>query len=599
MKSILALHVVEILLLPVLAPIGDTEILFSQFRSVYPYEYLLKRSTYECDGYLLLGSSDAEILGLIEKISPLIWKTKEILVIVNNQTSDDSGVLNRSLYGIANVNVVSMSGMWKLSENYLNPREFRKLDRYEEMIHNYDKIDFRGRMLRICSIHRPPMTFWNHTIKTSVNNQEADVYVVDDNWDGVEMLLFLNIAEKLNFTWTVMKPEGNYTYGHKINDTFWEGGMIGMLSTNKADMAFGSIWMTHTQFRFTNFSVPWYQMFVHILVPRPRRATSFWAIVKPFSAEVWYLLAFTLILFSLYTCVRAWIDPKFPKRHRNYIITLTDLIGCFLSSFVPKTLAHNKLEILLWQTTGWLIITAYCSSLAARLATLEYESRIDTVEQFVRMNLSWGNMGQAPPFNDYVDPTDPFSLQLPSRYRHVESFAEWRKLTMRGNFGVLGKMIGRYFYPEEYVPDDSLKNYRVMKNFIGYFHTAFAVQPWLLAATDKVLLSLRENGIVDRHLNHVSHKHDSRNLREVLVEHDRYDGTVQVLGLTPLAAGFFFLLFGSLAAAVVFYLELRCAARATSIRHILRTINDKRKTTGKSGEKFFTVSEHGTERSLS
>lgn len=33
----------------------------------------------------------------------------------------------------------------------------------------------------------------------------------DLDWDGIEMRLFLIMAEKLNFTWTIRKPEGNYT----------------------------------------------------------------------------------------------------------------------------------------------------------------------------------------------------------------------------------------------------------------------------------------------------------------------------------------------------------------------------------------------------
>lgn len=45
--------------------IEDWEALFSQFRSIYPNEYLLKRN--ECDGYFLLGSSDNEIMESISK----------------------------------------------------------------------------------------------------------------------------------------------------------------------------------------------------------------------------------------------------------------------------------------------------------------------------------------------------------------------------------------------------------------------------------------------------------------------------------------------------------------------------------------------------
>lgn len=42
---------------------------------------------------------------------------------------------------------------------------------------------------------------------------------------------------------------------------------------------------------------------------------------------------------------------------------------------MPRTVVPNRVQILLWQTVGWLIIAAYCSSLAARLSTWEYESR--------------------------------------------------------------------------------------------------------------------------------------------------------------------------------------------------------------------------------
>ncbi|XP_076379925.1 uncharacterized protein LOC117221780 [Megalopta genalis] len=557
------------------APLGDAVALFSQFRSVYPYEYLLRRSTYECDGYFLLGSSDDEILRLIEKIPSLTWKT-EILVVVNNQTSDDSAILEDSVYETANVNVVSVSGIWKLAENYLKPRLFAKVDRYEEMGHNYEHFNFRGRQLRIATIHRPPMTIWKHPLKRIIDSREKDVYLTDRGFDGIEVQLFLIVAEKLNFTWTARKLEGNLIYGEVINGS-WEGGIIGMLYKNQADIAIGSIMVTQTQNQYIQLSQPLCNMHVRLMVPRPRRVTSFWAILKPFSKEVWYLLILAIVLLSSYTCARAWIVPKFPKRFRNYLITVTELIGCLLSSSVPKTVGNNKLQILLWQTAGWLIITAYCSSLAARLATSEYESRIDTIEQFLATNLSWANMGQTPPFEDYIDPSDPYSMQLPSRYRHVDSFKEWTKLTVQTDLVVPGKMIGSCFFPENYVRNSALQNYRLMKTPIGRFYAAFGLQQWLLTPVNRIILSLKETGIVDWHLNDVTRRYDSQNLREVLVEHDGYEGDVQVLGLMPLAAGFLLLFLGSSAAVFVFYMELKQAAKSASIRHILRAVGDNRK----------------------
>lgn len=158
--------------------------------------------------------------------------------------------------------------------------------------------------------------------------------------------------------------------------------------------------MTQDQNTFVHLSEPSYQLHLHFLVPRPHRTTTFWALTRPFSGEVWCLFLSAVLFHSLYTCTRAWIDPKYPKREssifaidprnfliaiialnpcssgfRNFLITLTDLIGSLLSSSVSKTVANNKLQIILWSTAGWLIIAAYCSSLAARLASSEYEKR--------------------------------------------------------------------------------------------------------------------------------------------------------------------------------------------------------------------------------
>ncbi|KZC10876.1 Glutamate receptor delta-2 subunit [Dufourea novaeangliae] len=563
-------------------PIEDSMALFSQFRSVYPYEYLLKRSDQKCDGYLLLGSSEKGILRLMKKISPLSWKT-EILVIVNNETSDDSDVFNDSSYGMANVNIVSMSGIWKLTENYLKPRGFNKIDRYEEMLHNYDEIDLRGRNLQVYSINRPPMTFLTRTIKKSIDGEQAEVYVMDDyfGWDGIEMQLFLIMADKLNFTWTLRKPDGNYTFGVKINDTMWEGGVIGMVFKNKADIAFGSIWVTYEQNKFIQLSDPWFEVCMHFLVPRPRRRTNFWALTRPFSEEIWELLLLAIILHSLYAYARAWIDPKFPKRFRNFVTTLTELIGWFLNSSVPRTITSNKLQILLWQIAGWLIIAAYCSSLASRLATVEYQNRIDTVEQFLAANLSWGSVGQVPPFHDYFDFTDQSTAQLPRRYQHLENITEWEMWLKNDGHAVLGKIIDTTFFPNDYVPNDYLKNYRVMMNPVGSFHIAFGLQPWLLVPINRIMMRLKETGIVSWQLRDVIRRRDSYNLREVLVEHDRYDGAVQVLGLTPLGAGFSLLFVGFSAATFVFYMELRHTAGSRNIFHVLRTINSKRRSMNK------------------
>ncbi|XP_043265540.1 ionotropic receptor 21a [Colletes gigas] len=556
---------------------GDTEVLFRQFRSVYPYEYLLKQSTYDCNGYLLLGSSDEEIRKSLDKIPSLLWNT-EILILVNNNVSNNSSLLDYSSYGIANVIIVSVSGIWRLSENYLKPRIFNKHDRYDGLKHEYDNFNFRGREMQVCSVHRPPFTFFNRTINKVINGVQANVFVHDTDLqrDGIEMQLFLIMAEKLNFTWTIRKPEGNTPYGERFNATAWDGGMIGMIHEKKVDMAFGGIWIIHDQNEFVHLSEPWYQLVVNFLVPRPRPRTSFWALTRPFSGKVWSLLASLLLLQSLYMYGRAQIDSKFPKRFRNFLVSLIDLIGTFLSSSVPPTTTNNKLGILLWQTAGWLIISVYCSSLAARLATLEYENRIDTTEQFLAANLTWGRINQPPPFRDYFDLTDDYAVQLPKRFRNLKNAEELNKLITDGNFAILGKIVDNCFFPDDSIPNDKLKNFRLMRQSVGRFYAAVAIQPWLLMPVNRMVLLLKQTGIANWHMRNVIRRRSSYNLRDVFVEHDGYDGSVQVLGLRPLAAGFSLLVVGSSIAALVFYLELKRAAGSTSIYRVLRSIAGKR-----------------------
>ncbi|CAL7946158.1 unnamed protein product [Xylocopa violacea] len=564
----------------------DSEALFDQFRSTYPYEYVLMSSKRDdCHGYFLLGLNEKEIAQSIKNAS---WKS-EILIVINSNISNNSSILDASTYKLANANVVSMSGTWKLTENYLKPRVFVKLDRYEEMRRN-DDVNFHGRELQVSSIRQPPMTYFNRTIEKTIDGVRAEVYAMDteSDWDGIETRLFLIMAQKMNFTWTIRKPEGSYLYGRRVNDTVWKGGMIQLLHDRKVDMAFGSIWVTLDQNTFANLSIPWHQVYVHFLVPRPRRTTTFWALSRPFSIEVWCLLASVLLLHSWYTYTRAWIDPRFPKQFRNFLITVIDLIGILLSSSVPKAIAGNKLQVLLWRVAGWLIITAYCSSLAARLSTSEYESRIDTVEQFLEAGLVWGQSGQLPPFRDYFDTTDPHSAQLPSRYRRIRSNSQLNELFYRGNYAILGKTIDTCFFPNDNVANEHLKNYRLMKQSVGHFHTAFAVQPWLLKPVNRVIMWLKETGITIWHLRDVIRRRDSYNLREVLVEHDAYDGHAQILGLTPFGAGFSLLLVGSTIATIVFYLELKRAAKSgLCTRVAIRRIHRKR---GLRSNRTFLVS---------
>ncbi|KAL6427163.1 hypothetical protein ACFW04_008664 [Cataglyphis niger] len=557
--------------------IHDVEVLLLQFINIYPYEYLLRQKMYECQSYFLLGSTDDEIEKDVQKI-PSFIATTEILIIVDGELKNNSRLFNVSLYGNANANIVSRSGIWTLSKNYLEFRVFLYVNRYEDLTSKINIINLRGRELQVCTFYQPPVSYLNKTTKKIIKGIEEEVFLADNDVekDGIEVKIFLLIAEKLNFTWTLRKPQGTYRYGRRVNNTFWRGGVIQLLREKKIDVAFGSIWLTPNHNKFVNMSEPWHQMFMHFLVPRPQPITNFWALTRPFPIECWLLLIILLIIMSIYMCARARIDPKFPKRFRSIFFTIMELMGRLLGTWVPRNTANARFELHLWQIAGVVLVTAYCSSLAARLASSEYENRIDTVSQFLEANLTWGRKGPEPNYYDYFDMNDPYWSQLPTRYVSIKDDEMTHRFIKKGNYAIIGKIVGSIFFPEDNISNEDLKGYRIMKQMISNYYTSFAVQPWLLRPVDTIISWLRESGIIYFHLGDVIHRRANFNLREVLKEYDNLDKSARVLGLTPLGAGFIALIVGLLASTIVFFYELKQAAGSRSIREIFQEIHTKR-----------------------
>ncbi|KAI4494501.1 hypothetical protein M0802_008822 [Mischocyttarus mexicanus] len=550
--------------------------LFKKFVDYYPYEYSLNVNTYDCSGYFLLGTTEEEICNDLKKI-PTFKSSTEILVIVNDNLKLNSNILNVTIYGNANANVVCKSGIWSLSENYLFPRIFQNVDKYENLKQDDNKINFHGRQLKIATHYRPPVSYLNRTSIKIIDDIEEEIFDADDDLerDGIEVKLFLLMAEKLNFTWIIKKSKNRY--GKRYNSTVWKDGFIEPLYKKKIDIAFGAIWLNREHNEFVNLTEPWYELFLHFLVPRPQPTTSFWALTRPFSLTIWILLVLSILIQSISMFVLSRFIPRFPERFRNFLLTLIELTGRLLGSWAPKNMINVKLQLYLWQMLGLILVTAYSSSLAAKLTNSEYERRIDTIQQFLESNLEWGRKPPIPPFKEYFDLDDPDASRLPSRYKIVETSNEIHENIIKGNYAIIGNFVGSVFFPEDEISNEDLKNYRVMKQMVGKFYATFAVQPWLLLPINKIMLRLKESGIVTFHLQDVVRRRASFNLREILIEYDGKNG-LRALNLIPLGAAFVLLILGLSISSIVFYLEIKYANKSKSICENLRDVYQKRKS---------------------
>lgn len=82
-----------------------------------------------------------------------------------------------------------------------------------------------------------------------------------------------------------------------------------------------------------------------------------------------------IFLQSLYVYIKAWINPNMEPRYRSYITTLIELIARLVGTWAPQRINGLKIQTQLWHMAGVLVVTAYSSSLAARLTFPEYEDR--------------------------------------------------------------------------------------------------------------------------------------------------------------------------------------------------------------------------------
>ncbi|XP_044001589.1 uncharacterized protein LOC122847798, partial [Aphidius gifuensis] len=533
------------------------DVLFNQFIKNFKYEYTVQSLSYDCHAYFGLASSENDMMNKVKERVPTSISTTELLLIIDDKITSNSSILDVSIYKNSNVNIISRSGYWTLSENYLFPRVFKKVKRLKELRHKRGIVDLQGRQLQVAAFYNPPFCYLSTTINQTINKIDGEFFLANDDreLDGIETKLFLLMSKRLNFTWKIRKPNHYFRYG-RPNGSNWEGGMIGQLFRNEIDFAFSGIWLKHDQYQYVNLTEPWYQLLIHYLVPRPRPQTSIWALTRPFTIEVWLLLIVVIIIQSINITIKARINQRVPKKFKSFILTITELLN--IGSWSPLGTYGLRLQIHLWHVYGILIVTAYSSSLASRLTTPDYEPRIDTIQQFIDKNLTWGREAPVPNFDDYFNLRDPYAGKFPDKFT-IDIDEEDRHVKIKkGNYAIIGRIVQGIFFPENHIRDADLKNYRVMKQEVGDYYATFAVQPWLLHSINKMVLWLRECGFTKYHLTNVIHRRTSLSLRNVLEEHDiKNNEGARVLILKPLIAGFGFFLIGLFISTLVLIYELR------------------------------------------
>ncbi|XP_072277038.1 glutamate receptor ionotropic, NMDA 2B [Pyxicephalus adspersus] len=220
------------------------------------------------------------------------------------------------------------------------------------------------------------------------------------------------IAKTVKFTYDLYLVT-NGKHGKKINGT-WNG-MIGEVVTKRAYMAVGSLTINEERSEVVDFSVPFIETGISVMVSRSNGTVSPSAFLEPFSADVWVMMFVMLLIVSAVAvfvfeyfspvgynrCLADGREPGGPSFTIGKAIWL--LWGLVFNNSVPVQNPKgttSKIMVSVWAFFAVIFLASYTANLAAFMIQEEYVDQVsglsDKKFQLSSINYSWNNLSASP-----------------------------------------------------------------------------------------------------------------------------------------------------------------------------------------------------------
>lgn len=155
----------------------------------------------------------------------------------------------------------------------------------------------------------------------------------------------------------------------------WNG-TIGEILRGKADLAVADLSITPPRMSVVDFTFPWYDLGLNILIEKPNAPLNLWRIFDPFSNIVWLLLVITLFVMSTLIYLGDRCSPYgYHASHRRVHIEKFNLAKSVLGTtyiFLGKDLGSgrswaSKILMISYMMFCYIIIAYYNADLVASL----------------------------------------------------------------------------------------------------------------------------------------------------------------------------------------------------------------------------------------
>ncbi|CAG01664.1 unnamed protein product [Tetraodon nigroviridis] len=240
-------------------------------------------------------------------------------------------------------------------------------------------------------------------IKTLNQTKESGIYI-KRCCKGFCIDILKKIAKSVKFTYDLYLVT-NGKHGKKINGT-WNG-MVGEVVTKNAHMAVGSLTINEERSEVIDFSVPFIETGISVMVSRSNGTVSPSAFLEPFSADVWVMMFVMLLLVSAIAvfifeyfspvgynrCLADGREPHGPSFTIGKAIWL--LWGLVFNNSVPVQNPKgttSKIMVSVWAFFAVIFLASYTANLAAFMIQEEY---VDQVTGLSDKKVKWRFSGHS------------------------------------------------------------------------------------------------------------------------------------------------------------------------------------------------------------
>uniref|UniRef100_A0A3Q3BI29 Glutamate receptor n=1 Tax=Kryptolebias marmoratus TaxID=37003 RepID=A0A3Q3BI29_KRYMA len=238
------------------------------------------------------------------------------------------------------------------------------------------------------------------------------------------------IAKTVKFTYDLYLVT-NGKHGKKVNGT-WNG-MVGEVVFKNAHMAVGSLTINEERSEVIDFSVPFIETGISVMVSRSNGTVSPSAFLEPFSADVWVMMFVMLLIVSAVAvfvfeyfspvgynrCLADGREPGGPSFTIGKAIWL--LWGLVFNNSVPVQNPKgttSKIMVSVWAFFAVIFLASYTANLAAFMIQEEYVDQVSGLsdKKFQKPNEF------SPPFRFGTVPNGSTERNIRNNYRDMHAY---------------------------------------------------------------------------------------------------------------------------------------------------------------------------------